>query len=308
MPHRHARREFLKGSTLLAAGALGGGLLSQRGARAAAKPARASGSSHFKLSCAAYSYREYLTGNAEPKMTLDDFVDRCAAMNLDGCEPTSYYFPDVKHVSDDYALHLKHKTFLLGLDVSGTAVGNNFCLPPGEKRDAEIQHVKNWIDFSAAFGAPCIRIFAGTVPRGHTIEEARAWAVEGIKASLAHAAERGVFLALENHGGVTSTSDQLLAIVDQIDHPWFGVNLDTGNFQTADPYADLAKAAPHAVTVQIKTEVSRGGKSEPADLARVIDILRAVDYHGYVALEYEAAEDPLVAIPRYCDQLRKLIS
>jgi sugar phosphate isomerase/epimerase len=308
MSNRDGRRDFLKQSTFAAAGALGAGLLSRVDAAAAPNPVRASGSSHIKLSCAAYSYRQYLTSKPEPKMTLDDFVDACAAMNLDACEPTSYYFPDEKHVSDDYAVHLKHKTFLLGLDVSGTAVGNNFCLPPGEKRDAEIQHVKNWIDYSAAFGAPCIRIFAGSVPKGHTVEEARAWAVEGIKASLAHAAERGVFLALENHGGITSTSDDLLAIVDQIDHPWFGVNLDTGNFQTADPYADLAKAAPHAVTVQIKTEVSRGGKNEPADLARVIDILRAVDYRGYVALEYEAAEDPLAAIPRYCDELRKLIS
>ena len=35
-------------------------------------------------------------------------------------------------------------------------------------------------------------------------------------------------------------------------------------------------------------------------------ILRAVNYRGYVALEYEAAEDPKTAIPRYVEQLMKL--
>ena len=28
---------------------------------------------------------------------------------------------------------------------------------------------------------------------------------------------------------------------------WLGVNLDTGNFRTADPYGDLAKLAPYAI-------------------------------------------------------------
>jgi hydroxypyruvate isomerase len=35
--------------------------------------------------------------------------------------------------------------------------------------------------------------------------------------------------------------------------------------------------------------------------------LQDVGYSGWVALEYEAKEEPLEAIPRYLDQLRKLI-
>ena len=55
---------------------------------------------------------------------------------------------------------------------------------------------------------------------------------------------------------------------------WFGVNLDTGNFHTADPYGDLAKCAPYAVNVQVKVDMFPNNKKEPADLARVVKILR----------------------------------
>ena len=124
-----------------------------------------------------------------------------------------------------------------------------------------------------------------------------------------HAAKFGVYLALENHGGITGTAEQMLAIVRGVKSDWFGVNLDTGNFRTKDPYADLARIAPYAVNVQLKTEIQRqGAKKEEADLKRLVTILRKANYRGYVALEYEAAEDPKAAVPRYVKILRGLLS
>ena len=103
-------------------------------------------------------------------------------------------------------------------------------------------------------------------------------------------------------------ADQLLAIVTAVKHDWFGVNLDTGNFRTADPYGDLARIAPYAVNVQVKTEIAPGGKKQEADLGRLMGMLREAKYRGYVALEYEAAEDPKTAVPRYVAELRKLMA
>jgi sugar phosphate isomerase/epimerase len=114
---------------------------------------------------------------------------------------------------------------------------------------------------------------------------------------------------LENHGGITGTLDQMLALVRGVKSEWFGVNLDTGNFHTPDPYADLARLAPYAVVVQIKTEIQRRGrKAEPADLKRLLEMLRSANYRGYVALEYEAAEEPRKAVPRHLAELRKLMA
>jgi sugar phosphate isomerase/epimerase len=126
---------------------------------------------------------------------------------------------------------------------------------------------------------------------------------------LEYAATKGVSLALENHGGITATPAQMLKIIEGVkSSPWFGVNFDGGNFSTADPYADLAKIAPYAVNAQIKVEMSPSGKKEPADLARVVKILKEANYRGFLVLEYEAKEEPLDAIPPYLKSLRELIA
>ena len=84
--------------------------------------------------------------------------------------------------------------------------------------------------------------------------------------------------------------------------------LNSGNFRSEDPYADLARLAPYAVVAQLKTEIQRKGlPKEESDLAKLVGILRATGFRGYVALEYEAAEDPKKAIPRYIKQLQGLM-
>jgi sugar phosphate isomerase/epimerase len=122
------------------------------------------------------------------------------------------------------------------------------------------------------------------------------------------AAQKGVALAIENHGGITSTAEQLLRIVKAVKpSPWFGVNFDSGNFHSSDPYAEMELMAPYALNAQIKVSVVREGKKEEADLGRVVNILRGAGYRGYLVLEYEEEEDPRVAVPRHLKALKGLI-
>jgi sugar phosphate isomerase/epimerase len=296
------RREFLKGASIAAAGPL---VLAASREALAIPPIGRTRPSHLKLSLAAYSYRKFLAAKP-PRMDLFDFVNLGADMALDGVEPTSYYFPP--DVTTEYLHRLKRQAFLLGLDISGTAVGNNFCVPEGPARDKELAQMRTWIDRAAELDAPVIRIFAGSVPRGDSEEAAVARAIEGIKTSLAYAAEKGVILALENHGGITATPAQVIKLIKAVDAPNFGINLDTGNFHGEDPYAEIAELAPYAVNVQVKTEISpRGKKKQEADLSRIALILREAQYSGYVVLEYEAAEDPMTAVPKHIKTLRGLM-
>jgi sugar phosphate isomerase/epimerase len=267
-------------------------------------PIKRSGPPHMKLSLAAYSFRSALAG-AKKSMTLDDFVDLASTWNLDGVEPTSYYFPEP--ATPEYCRSLRRHAFLQGLSISGTAVRNTFTYKPGPQLDKEIDHVKRWVDLAAELHAPSIRIFAGDLQKGTSEADARRWSVDAISKCCEYAGTRGIYLALENHGGIVSTLDQMLAIVRDVKSDWFGVNLDTGNFHSGDPYADLAVLAPYAVVVQIKVEMTVGKVSQPADLPRLVKMLRDVNYHGYVVLEYEADADPRTAIPPYLQQLRKLI-
>lgn len=154
-----------------------------------------------------------------------------------------------------------------------------------------------------------IRIFAGNLQKGTSEADARKYSIGAIEECCEYAGRRGVILALENHGGIVTTADQLLSIVREVKSDWFGVNLDTGNFRSADPYAELAQAAPYAVTVQVKTEMAGPGRErKEADLERVVRILKESGYRGFVALEYEAREDARTAVPRYLSRLRELIS
>lgn len=302
------RRSFFKKVTLGAgAVALGGNAVS-----VAAEPPVRQGGSYMKLSLAAYSFNKVLLRRPteeqlrDAPMRLEDFVDFCASLNLDACEPTSYYFP--AEVTNEYLMKLKEQTFRLGLDISGTAIGNDFCVAPGEARDRELAQTREWIDYAATMGAPVIRIFAGREKDGMSREEALTLCVQGIDESLEYAATRGVFLALENHGGITATAPEILEIVKRVKpSPWFGVNFDSGNFTSEDPYAELEQIAPYAVNAQIKVMVNRAGQKEPSDFARVIGILKDAGYRGYVALEYEEAEDPKQVIPGYIETLRGLI-
>lgn len=272
-----------------------------------AKEAKPTSRSHMKLSLAAYSFnRQLRPGGSDPQMTLADFIDYCAELGLDGTELTSYYFPS--KVTNEYLMGLKHQTFRNGLDISGTAIGNDFALPEGDARQKQLAMTRQWIDYAAAMGAPVIRIFAGKNPKGDNEKEAIKRCAAGINESLAYAAQKGVFLALENHGGITATPKQMLSIIEQVDQsPWFGVNFDSGNFRTDDPYRDLAKIAPLAINAQIKVMVApNGGGKQPADLPRIIGILKDAGYKGYVVLEFEE-QNPREEIPKYIDQLAELI-
>lgn len=295
-----ARRQFLQTALATSTG------LALAPAALAIDPIRRTGKPHLRLSLAAYSYRKYLDLKkpASPPMTLDDFIDTAAALDLDAVELTSYYFPEA---SLAYLARLKGRCTRLGLDVSGTAVRNNFCLPNADKLKADIAHVKKWTEHSARLGAKAMRIFAGTRDKNEPEEKARARCVAAIQECCDHAAQFGVFLALENHGGITATIGQVMAIVQAVKHDWFGVNFDSGNFRGPTIYDDLAKLAPYAVNAQLKTEVMPEKQKEEADLKRLVGMLRDAGYRGYVALEYEAAEDPKTAVPRHVAALRKLM-
>jgi sugar phosphate isomerase/epimerase len=295
-----SRRMFFNQLTVASCGAASA---LSAGALQAIEPIQRNGQSKFKFSLAAYSYRD-LFAPKSANLTLEDFIADCAKMGLEGTELTSYYFPP--DVTPDYLRKIKSLAFRLGLDVSGTAVGNDFCHPPGPEREKQIAHVKHWVDNAAILGAPVIRIFSGS-EHGTSPEEARRLAVEGMEECCQYAGEHGVFLALENHHGLTTKADDMLSMVKAVKSPWFGVNLDSGNFHGDDLYGDLAKIAPYAVNVQIKISVSGpDGKRQPSDLSKLKQILTGAGYRGYIVLEFEEPTDPLVECPRYMAELRKI--
>lgn len=299
------RRRFLQ---LTAAGAM-----AMAAPGFARGPIERSGPPRFQVGLAAYSLRNYFSymkgkskqpASGGPAIDMVGFLDYCVAQNFDTAELTSYFFrPDA---DDAYFLDLRRQAFIRGVTISGTAIGNNFTVGKGEKLDAEIAQAMAWIDRASLLGAPHIRFFAGT---GRQLEQDPARmgeACDALNRCAEHAASKGIFLGVENHGKLTP--DQMLQIMERTDSHWVGINLDTGNFISDDPYRDLERCVEYAVNVQVKVNMkSPEGKEYPADLGRIGKILKAANYQGFVILEYED-KDPYQHIPAALDSLREALS
>lgn len=281
------------------------------GAAAGAEPIVRSGPPRLRLGLAAYSFRHcfgwFRGRRQEPAgrgLSLEEFIAYAAAQGCDAAELTAYFFDPAVH-DDDLRL-LRRRAFLAGISLSGLAIGSDFTVAPGPALDGEIAAVKGWIDRAAVLGVPHVRVFAGQPAPGRDPMAAVRQCTAALEECCGHAGGQGIMLGLENHGGLTATPDGLLAIVRGVRSPWLGINLDTGNFFSDDPYHDLERCAAHAVNVQYKIEVRRGPKAraEPTDAARIARILRDAGYQGFVALEYESREDPFAAVPRHLEKLR----
>ncbi len=96
-----------------------------------------------------------------------------------------------------------------------------------------------------------------------------------------------------------------LRILNAIESPWLGMNLDTGNF-VGDPYSQFARLAPRAHIVQAKTYYG-GGEWYTLDLdyQKIAGILRQAGFQGYVSLEMEGKEPADTAVPKSLAVLRQ---
>ncbi len=252
----------------------------------------------MKISCAGYTFNTYFR---QKGLALEKYIDICTDMGLDAVELTEYYFPET---SAAYLNKLKRQMLRNGLDLAGTAIGGSFCLPTPAERAKHIALTKEWLEISVRLGAPCLRVFAGEAPEGHTEEEAFGWCVAGLKECAERATELGVMIGLENHGGLTGTAEGLIRILKAVGSEWVGALLDFGNY-TKDPYAEFEQTAPYTVMTHAKPTADFAGKRDWVDYARVAKIMSAAGYRGYLSMEYEEPDrDAMVEAPRFAAYLR----
>lgn len=308
------RRNFLKAASLWPLGAAGGSLVPSLSA-AAQQPIRRAGGPRLKISLNAYSFNGALTAapqGGKPAMTLFDLLEFCARENFDGLDPTGYYFPGYPKVpADSFINDFKRRAFQLGIEITGTGVRNNFAQADKAKRVADVQLVKDWIEVAAKLGAPVIRVFAGAETPGHSRNDVAEWMAADLRECAEHGRKYGVVVGVQNHGDFLKTSDQVLQIVKMVDSDWFGVIVDTGNFQTGDPYEEIARVVPHAVNFQVKESPYGNGSPVRMDLTKLVAVVRAAGYRGYLPIETLVAPgqpyDPFVKVPRFLRDVRSAL-
>lgn len=251
-------------------------------------------------------------------------LDHAARMGFDGFELLQRQLVDKDQLPDNATLQkIKRHAFLLGLDLMGYSTHQGFLSPDQAKRDAQIKHTIDCIEQAYAMGIPTMRVNSGTWGtskdfdelmakrgvekplEGFTEEDAYGWVIESYKKILPVAEKCGVVLGLENHWGLGVTPEGVKRVVDTIASPWLKVTLDTGNF-LEDPYDRLTKLAKDTVLLQAKTYFGGGvWYTLELDYPRIAKIMKDAGFSGYVSLEFEGKEDPLTAIPKSLDLLRK---
>ena len=296
---------------------MGGAALVAPLAAAPAKQAPGGGPQpRTKIAVSTYSYWHFRT----PKYPIEQVIEDAARLGFDGVEILHRQMTDE---SPAYVNKLKQLAFRNGLALPMLSIHHDFISDKPEERQKDVAHTIRCIELAERLGVPAIRLNSGrwnTIPsfddlmkvkgeeppiKGYTDEDAFRWCIEGIQACLPAAEKHGVLLALENHWGLTTKTENLLRIHKSVNSPWLGINMDTGNF-AVDPYPEIEKLAPHAAIVQAKTYYG-GGEWYTLDLdyQRIADTLRKANFRGWVSLEMEGKEDPATAVPKSLQVLRK---
>ncbi len=288
------RRELLRTAPFLLAGSLGSPAPAHGGR------SKAPGASRLRTAICAYSFRTPLESKA---LTYSDLVRMAVEQGIDGLDLTVYWFPSTE---DDFLLPLKRLAYRSAVEIYSISIRTDLCRPTPRAQAQELQEIRKWIEVAHKLGAGHIRIFGGEAPAGASLDQAADWAVSVLGRAAEESGKRGVILGLENHGGITARAETMIRILERVDSPWVGINLDTGNF-LQDPYRQIEACAPYAVNVQVKTRVTGPeGEPVPADWDRILKALAAAGYKGYLALEYEGEEDPVTAVPRFLRKLKAL--
>jgi len=250
----------------------------------------------FKISLNLYSFNQLLM-----KGTIDlfDMLNFCAEYNFDAIDPTGYYFPGYPEVPpEDFMMKFKKQAFLLGLDISGTGVRNDFANPDENSRKADIVMIKNWIEAAAKLGIPNLRIFAGTnAHEGFSRNQVFEWMAKDIKECCEYGKKFGVVIAIQNHNDFIKTAADVDRIFEMVDSEWLGLNLDIGSYRQSDPYKEIKKNIEYAVTWQIKENVWMDGTETPTDFEKLFRLIKESGYRGYLPLETLGEGDPYQKVP-----------
>jgi len=257
----------------------------------------------FKLSLNVYSFNNPLRAG---EIDLFDILDFCAEYNFDAIDPTGYYFPGYPEVpSDPYINEFKRKAFLLGLDISGTGVRNDFANPDESSRKADVKMIKAWIVAAAKLGIPNLRVFAGHIPEGVERDQIFEWMAKDLKRCCEFGKEYGVLIAVQNHNDFLQTADDVDRIFEMVDSEWLGLNLDIGSYRQHDPYLEIEQNIKYAVTWQIKENVWNDGKEMPTDFIKLLGIIKDSGYRGYLPIETLGAGDPYIKVPVLLNNVKK---
>jgi len=280
MPQLFSRRDFLRASA-------GVGLLGTSPAflRAETKTPL------FSISLAQWSLHRTLREKKLdpldfPKAAKDDY-------GIFAVEYVNQFYKDKKK-DDAYVAELKKRCGDLGVKSVLIMCDNEGALGDADEKK-RLQAVENhyrWVEWAKALGCHSIRVNAQS---SGTYEEQMERAADGLGRLTEFGGKHDINVIVENHGGLSSNGAWLAATIKKVGNPRCGTLPDFGNFRVSkdqeyDRYKGVEELMPFAKGVSAKShDFDDKGHETKTDYRRMMKIVLAAGYKGYVGIEYEGS-------------------
>lgn len=312
----YSRRNFLKHSSALAAGAAALGCSPHLlGAEpklqfpTAPRERLAVGSWPFRMFIEAPE-NKWARDAKLPGMDLKDFgamvVKKLGVRNI---EPLSFHF---RSTDAAYLREFREATEKAGARVINLPVDSpaSFYDPDPGKRGQAVEVTKHWIDIAATVGSPSIRRnLAG--PQNAKPDVGRT--VESLKEVAHYGAGKNVIINLENDNNFTEDPFFLVEVIEKVNNPYLHALPDFCNSMlTHDQEFNnraLTALFKHAYSIaHVKdSEVGDGGKLFTVDVAKCFAIAKASGYRGYFSMEWEGQGEPYAGTQKLIDLTLKYL-
>jgi sugar phosphate isomerase/epimerase len=285
-----SRRSFLR----TAGGSVSMFMLSPRIMNADSSSGFPAQSELFSISLAEWSLHRTLNAGeldnlSFPTVARDEY-------GIDAVEYVNTFFKD-RATEAEYLRTLKRRcedngvrSLLIMCDGEG-ALGD----ADESKRKVTVENHYRWVEAAKLLGCHSIRVNAQS--QGAPNEQRRL-AADGLSRLTEFAAEFGINVIVENHGGLSSNGEWLASVIRAVAHPRCGTLPDFGNFQVGpdqwyDRYEGVRELMPFAKAVSAKShDFDAAGNERHTDYFRMLRIVLDSGYRGYVGIEYEGSELP----------------
>jgi len=247
-----------------------------------------------------YSFMSFST----PSLSLEDMLDVARRYGYDGIEPRL----DAKHahgIEVGATAREREAARKLSLDkgvqIACLATSVRFADPA--ETEEMIRQTHDRIDLAADVGATVIRVFGGRIPEGITRDQAVEQLVRSLLRVADHAAERGVTICLETHDDWCDPA-HVAAVLSRVNHPAVAANWDImhpvkrGGATVETAFGTLKPWIRH---LHIHDGTDAGlvpiGTGD-IDHRRAVELLRSVNYDGFLSGEWINWEPYEVHLPR----------
>jgi sugar phosphate isomerase/epimerase len=238
----------------------------------------------YKISLAEWSlnpslFKKTITNMDFPRIAKETY-------GLDAVEYVSTFFRD-KAEDEEYLTQLKNecdkygvKSLIIMVDGEGNLADTSLS-----RRNKAVENHYKWVKAAKFLGCHSIRVNAGG--RG-TMGQMQAAAIDALTKLSDYAADYGINVIVENHGGNSSIGKWLAEIMKSVNRPNCGTLPDLGNFYEYDRYKGVADLMPYAKGVSGKThDFDENGNETQIDYERMMKIISDSGYKGYIDVEYE---------------------